>query len=251
MSALFHWIDDLPQWFQMGFVSFLTTAAILLVIYFIHKGIKFKTKLGDVVVGPDGKPTAAASVHPYDVAMMLNQFMKILTRKMEIKNFLIMRKQMNHAEERIDHGMMLFQGIYINLLKKKSIENPVSSDSFSIYRLVLCAIKVRLLHEFRSTFHDNTLSEIDELDFPAFVETKLDTVTAIVTTSLNELYFYTHDITRDELYDANYADIDDMRAIIRDIYYCARRVALDYVDEMSQLDKEVEDIVNITITKSK
>lgn len=255
MAAILNWVNDLPQWFQMMFMSGFTFSAMALIYMAMKRGLKLKTSKGEVQVGGDAGPGGAVVGTPKkksphsgcpnakDIVVILNRAMQILTRKLEIKNYETIRQQISVAEDRISAAVLMAQATFIDLLKAKGVEHVTTSDSFEFYRLVLSGLKDSLLREFREIFRDTKIAEQDEATYGEFTERKIDLIIGRTTLFLNDGYRYQKDVHREELYDANMESVTRYKSLIREVFQHARRFSQEGCREMNRLDAELEAII--------
>jgi len=253
-TTFIDWLNDLPKWFQMVFASGLTFMLGYSAILIVRRGLRIVSGGKELDIGGDGVPGRAKAKpvksphamcpHSRDVVTMLNQTVKLLTRKLEIRNVLLLRGQMSYAEERGDQLLLLMQGIYIDLLKRKSIQHATLCDSFNIYRLVLVELRTQLLREVRNMFREHPMEEFDEVEFRTFSEGKVESLIALASSILNDLYFYAADVTREELFDANMEQVTKIQMGLREILYHARKVSQTTAEELRGLDREMEKLMS-------
>jgi hypothetical protein len=182
----------------------------------------------------------ATCLHVKDIIIILNETNKILTKKMEIKYYETLRKQMSYAEERAS----LIEGevlkIYISLLQSANVQNPIESESFEAYRLILSVVRIELINVLRIIFREHDFAALGEMDFNSFVEGKVSAMIAQATASLNQLYFIKSVVTRDQSYKANMDRISEIKAMIREVFVYARKIALEHKQRLEELDTKLE-----------
>lgn len=266
MPTLIDYINGFPLWFQMLFVSGVAAAVMVLLYFIIRSGLRLKTSKGEVGIGGDAEfpgkapgappaPGAAVSVsgvkksphagcpNAKDIVVILNRAMDILTQKLNIQNYEVIRQQMNVAEDRLSVAVLAAQSTYIDLLKSKGVTSVTTNDSFLFYRLVLSELKEYLLREFRCVFREHKIVEMSEGEYAEFVEKKVDVFIGKTTTFLNDTYKFQGTITREEVYDTNWERIAQYKTLVRETLYQARKIAQTGAVELAELDDELEGII--------
>jgi len=246
---IFELLQGLPNWFQMVFISIAVFLIGYILIMLLQKINTIKYKKGNLTINSDiknkncnNKSPHAGCPHAKDIVILLNDTIKIMTRKFEIIFFSTLRQQMNCTEEIVDQIIVLMQKTYLNLLQKKGIENLIHGHSYSMYRVILMIVKRLILDSLRNSFREDKISEMNDITYIEYMESKIDSLISQLNTHLNDLYSYDTDITIEELYAENKLKFSEYKAIFKIIFNKARKVALENNKELNILDKNLETV---------
>lgn len=225
----------------------LTLVFIILVAVLLKRTMSYEGKFGRLRLGRQDPSMAPYSPHrtcPHvkDVVILLDSSVRISQRKYEITMVETIKLQMAYVEQRIDEGISSAQSMYLSILKEQQEGNEhpliVSNPSYLGYRIVLKAVKEEVLSRFRVAFRENHLAEMDEVAFSRYTERMLTAIINRCTEILNDLYFFTNEITREELYNRNQKLVIKMRELNADVFTYARNAAVEASLKVMRLDED-------------
>jgi len=239
-------IIGLPIWFQISFLIVLLVVIVFVVIQMINKGYNFV--FGKASIKLSGKNECTSNVHSNckhvkDVFILLDEVIDILDKKMEYKFFGCLKKQMNLVDDKAAIIEGLLFKIYIDLIKSKNVVNPVDSELFQTYKLIISVIENNIIRKIRGFFRDNNYYLMNELEFSSYVDRKIDFIIFEALNMLNDFYFIKEPISREELYEANMKEIGQIRAHFEELFFQARLVSIEYHNKIQNLENNIKKLI--------
>lgn len=260
MSPFVTWAMSQPQWFQIVVLLALTISAIaatgcMVYLFYIviRKGFTLRQgsnvfTLGAGIQDQNVSPHVNCP-HNKDVVILIAEVTKLINKQVVLNLHQTVREQMTYAEQKSHSIKALLQGIYLDLLKEKVSGKIVSSYSYANYRLILREMIDELLSDLRNDLRQNHLLEMDESSFSRFVDDKVESYSVRGTEILNQSYFYTEEVTREELYTANQRVATKIKSTMGDILFNARKISIRAREESNAIDTEMNGLLEKFISK--
>jgi hypothetical protein len=245
-------LNDLPVAVRtIGFISLIT-----LLFFFLFQILPRRNlflKIGPLEFNLGNKTFEKQSPHKTcgnakDIVIMLSDIAKLSYKKFILEHVEIIRIQMDCVDQYSQQIQAIMQSGYIALLGKKKdgkITNIIKSHSYSSYRILLHFIRRELVDNIRADVKELNFSVMDDMVFKTYVKNKVDELLSSATDLLNELYYYTDDISREELYRYNYDNLSNkVKDILEEGFYTLRRLSTEKNRESISLNNEMESVIN-------
>lgn len=204
-----------------------------------------------VSVGDSPEDASGSNTSPHklcgngkDIVILLTEHEDMLYEVYR-KEFRILDKQIAIADAAVSRMRGKAQGIFLKLLKKK-LEIPLREGliehiDYERYSNVLRDVKDVMFPLVKSDFELDEMELMSEGEFKTYAESKSNKIVQEITDFLNSRYFGVT-VKREDLYDENRASIQsELRQTIEDVYWAARKVAIDTLQETKQMRKAFRD----------
>lgn len=236
-------------WWQLLILIIAVGVVVLLVIGAVRRSkVGVTIGKGGVTIGSGGDPVETEDVHRHcprvsDIARII-QVQEEASRKIQhIEDILLVRDQMNYAEERVDAVGSIMLPVFLTELRKvKGGERDglVTTHEAVDYRNCLAILKERLLTVARVMFRENHLAEKSEAEFDAYMKVKVQIFVRKKTSVLNEIFPPGTDPSREDVYEANREVERDLAAEIEAMIREGRRIAVERARQIAEIRAEAE-----------
>lgn len=245
MDGLITSVSQLSQGGQIALFASLGAVGACIVILLLIKGISYRSKDQEFSIGT-GKAKSQKRLSPHatcphkkDFLIVFHETNKLLQEKFTLLQLAKVRDQMNYADQKADQIRALLQKQYLKILQQKGIPELVGSLSFNIYRFILKDIQHELLGHIRQSFQENHLDELTESSFNTYFNDKFEFLIAEATELLNNAYYYSIDIPREELYSTNQELITKIKGMVFEIYQTARQISVEVKVKCLEIDERI------------
>ena len=229
----------LPIWFQIVLIL----SIILLIVLIIKQGFtiargRFNFKIGN---GKKEKISPHKNCsHNKDVIILLHKTDELLYQKWFTQQVDQIREQMNYAEQIFDQVRILLQKKYLSELESRKVSNFIESISFQTYCSILKEVQKLTLLIVRNSLKENHFDLKDEHEFNEYKSEKAIFLISKGTEFLNALYFYSADITRNELYEANQSLVSEFKELIMNCFEQAREISINNKLKVLKIEEQLQ-----------
>ena len=236
-------------WWQLLILIIAVGAVVLLVIGAVRKSkVGVTIGKGGVTIGSGDPVDPEQDVHRHcprvsDIARII-QVQEEASRKIQhIEDILLVRDQMNYAEERMDAIEAILLPVFLRELRKVKggdRDGLVTTHEAVDYRNCLSILREKLLTVARVMFRENHLAEKTEADFHAYVQAKKQLFTRRATAVLNDIFPPETDPSREDVYEANKEVERELDAEVEALIREGRRIAIGKLEEIARIRTEAE-----------
>ena len=211
---------DSILWWQWAILLILATGVIMVLLTFLLKLIrKNKIKIPGIV-------TEACKGACKNILLVVEYQTEAIEKIMHLEEILLLRNQMNYAEESIGNIRILLRSHFLKLLKTINIDGLINSPESHNYENVLRIVSYELCNQFRFIFRENHLTTKTELEFESYIKAKTVFIQNIMTELLNEIYWEKQP-SREVLYEHNKKITNLLNEIVSDVIRRGRIIAIE------------------------
>lgn len=178
----------------------------------------------------------------------------IVSKISEIRYMSCLLEQMNYVEEQFVNIRTMYQRIYLEKLKEKIKGDKKEQEDkylYEDYRYYQSIIKL-MIHDMesvvRASFTNNHLLSYDIQEFQTYIDLKFNVIKSLEIDFLDSMYIGDWVITRDEIFDIHRSQRNELEKIIKNVYLRAQKISLNKKKEIEDLEQELQDFLNYTLT---
>lgn len=201
------------------------------------KGLELSLGISNTPPGHDKCPRR------YDVLMRIYKISDIEKKIFELSHLEVVRQQMSYAEAAATEAIDLLTRIYVQILKKKGYKDPIRTTSGQSYLLLMQYLKERVTDKMRQYIRLNHFSERTDEEFKIYVEKNTTEFSLFASECIDNMYFYTEDITRTELHHENRKKQSEFNLIIENCFDKCRSTAFTIKKQIEKLQQEKADLI--------